>query len=72
MRKVDHVKEACIAHTNLNTFACVVAILESGCVYGHSPAAQRIIDICQAEQAKYLRAYDKHTAAEKGISDAQP
>jgi chorismate mutase len=57
----DHVKEAAEAHTNLNVFASVVSILEGGHLYGatNDRAAQRIIELCKAEQAKCLVRYDR-------------
>lgn len=63
--KIDHVKEAAQAHTNLNVFASVVSLLEGGHLYGahHDRTAQRIIEICKAEQAKCLARYDRAIAA---------
>ena len=65
--KRDPVRDAARAHTNLNTFASVVSILEGGHLYGReNKAASRIIAICKTEQARWLRAYDKAKAeAEK-------
>lgn len=56
------VNEAAEAHTNLTVFAAVVALLESGCVRGHSEAADSIIRICKNEQQIYLREYDRQVA----------
>lgn len=63
-KKPDYIKEAAQAHTNLNVFASVVSILEGGHLYGcySDRAAQRIIDICKAEQDKCLARYDHAVA----------
>lgn len=60
-RKGDYVKEAAEAHTNLNVFASVVSILEGGHLYGATSdrAAQRIIELCKAEQSKCLAQFDR-------------
>ena len=50
------------AHTNLNIFATIEAILEGGVVYPVGTAnttAQKIIRLCSAERGKQLRLYDK-------------
>ena len=64
-RSKDYLKEACQAHTNLNTFAAVISILEGGHLYGafSDAAAQKIIRICQQEQARCLTRYDAAVAA---------
>lgn len=64
-RKGDHIKEAAEAHTNLNVFASIVSILEGGHLYGcHSDrTANRIIEICKAEQSRCLARYDAAVAA---------
>jgi hypothetical protein len=62
MTAKDAINEAAEAHTNLTMFAAVVALLESGCVCGHSNAADKIIGICQAEQQNLLHQYDRYTA----------
>lgn len=64
----DHAREAARAHTSLNTFGTVVAILEGGLVYGgHGSTADataaKIIKLCHAEMSKQLRIYDRHVAA---------
>lgn len=58
------------AHTTLQTFATVVAILENGSLYDPASygAAERIISIAKAEQQKLLRRYDKARAQAKGAS----
>ena len=53
-----------VHHTDLNTFAIIVSILEQGHIYtpsGHRVAA-KIIAMCQREQQTQLRAYDRATA----------
>ncbi|MCB8880071.1 hypothetical protein ACELLULO517_07480 [Acidisoma cellulosilytica] len=58
------INEAARAHSNLNTFASIVTILEGGHIYGLEKSqtaqktAQKIIDICKREQQFQLRAYD--------------
>ena len=60
-------KLAAQAHTDLNIFAAIVALLESGCVYGGSAAAvRRITKICQKEQQRQLRIYDDQTVKALG------
>lgn len=53
-------ERAANAHTDLNTFASVVSLLEGGHIY--LPASRRavgkIITICKREQSKRLAAYD--------------
>lgn len=54
-----HITDATEAHSDLNLFASIVALLESG--LNHSPtyaAAERIISICKREQDKCLRRFD--------------
>lgn len=48
------------ALSDLNTFAIVVSILEGGHLHAPSyAAAQKVIGICQREQAKRLREHDR-------------
>ncbi|SCU73467.1 hypothetical protein CNECB9_1150011 [Cupriavidus necator] len=50
------------AHSNLTTFAAVVAVLEGGCVYGglnSDKAALRIIRAAQTEQQRLIKIYDE-------------
>ncbi len=56
------VKLAAEEHTNLSMFNAVVAILESGGLYGHQRAAQRIIKICKDEMCRCVMAYDRYVA----------
>ena len=59
-RRKDEVIAAAEALSDLNTFAIVVSILEGGHLHAPSySAAGRIIKICQAEQQKRLREYDR-------------
>ena len=55
-----HAIAAAKAHTDLNTFAAVIAILEGGVIYTSSGArlASEIIRLCRAQAVKQLRAYD--------------
>ena len=51
---------ACEHHTNLNTFGAVVALMESGLLYGKpNPAAQKIIDIAKSAITMELHLHDK-------------
>ncbi len=56
------VKRAAEAHTDLCVFAVVVAVLESGSLYGSHAAAHRIITICNREQQRLLDVYDRAAA----------
>ena len=51
-------------HSDLNTFATVVSILEGGHLYSFKSqnAAQRIIDLCHIETQRCLKDYDKAVA----------
>lgn len=58
----ERVDEAARAHSNLNTFGAIIAILEGGCVYGggtEAATAQKIIALCRAEQQRQLSRFDK-------------
>lgn len=59
------VGEAARAHSNLNTFATIVTILEGGHLYDNRTykAAQRIIAICKQQQQRELRAFDRALGA---------
>lgn len=52
-------KKAAEAHTNLNIYAAVQALMEGSLIYGgrHS-ASLKIIAICKKEQQRELRLYD--------------
>lgn len=58
--------KAAEAHTNLNVYGSVIALLEGGAIYGgRSGPAQRIIDQCKRAQRNELDRYD---AARKSIA----
>jgi hypothetical protein len=65
------IERAARAHSNLNIFAAVAALLEGGVIYplypsgSASSAAQRIVRICNAEGQKQLRIYDAAIAQAK-------
>lgn len=63
-RAEDWAKRATRAHTNLNAFASLVALIEGGVFYGSEThaATRRITAICLKQQAKYLREYDRAVA----------
>lgn len=58
--RTDLAKEAANAHANLNTWGCVVALLEGGTLSGANTykAQQRVIKIAHAEMKKHLREHD--------------
>lgn len=59
MSEREHVIAAAEAHTNLNTWGAVIALLEGGLLYGRTTAAcDRVIRIAKREQDKYLKAHD--------------
>lgn len=60
----NHTKEAARAHSTLNAFAGVVALLEGGLVYCPEAykAADQIIKIAQKVQQRMLRKYDREVA----------
>jgi hypothetical protein len=64
--KDNPIKSAARAHSNLSMFYAVIALLEGGGIYGHVPAAQRIIKICKAEAGRQLAAYDRAVARIEG------
>lgn len=62
------IKAAARAHTDLNIFAVVAAVLEGGHVYtaiGHAEAGA-IIRRCKAVQQRLLREYDRNVKAAGG------
>ncbi|MGO8401361.1 hypothetical protein ACC783_23815 [Rhizobium ruizarguesonis] len=65
--KKDPVQAAAEAHTDLNTFGSIISLLEGGhlyCTRSQKPA-QRIIDLCKAQQARLLRDYDANVERAK-------
>lgn len=66
--KDDHVREAAKALADLNVFAAIVALLESG--LNHSPThktASRIVKIAKDEQQRCLRRYDDAKARTQNL-----
>ena len=61
MSKREDARRAAHAHTNLNTWGCVIAILEGSLLYGDSSqhrAATTVINIAKKEEQKFLRIFD--------------
>lgn len=59
----DYLNAATEAHADLNTFAAIVALLESGLNSANTQtSAQRIIAISQREQSRCLNRLDKAAA----------
>jgi hypothetical protein len=63
----EPIRIACEAHSDLNIFAAVIAILEGGTIYTSSgySAASKIVKLCKAETQKQLRQYDLAVAQVK-------
>jgi hypothetical protein len=63
MHANDHVKKAAQAHTNLNMWAAIQAIIDGGCFCGTRPhkACSRILRIIKAERERELMEYDVET-----------
>lgn len=54
------VQDAVEAHSDLNIFGAIIAILEGGTVSARAqPDDFRIINLCQKAQTKCLRRYDR-------------
>jgi hypothetical protein len=65
--KGKFINEAAKAHTDLNVFAGIVALLEGGLVSSECQTTEfRIIEICKREQAKCLARYDRAVAKAGG------
>jgi hypothetical protein len=58
-------KSAMNAHSNLNIFCAVEALLEGGTVSGSNATAAKIISLCKKECQRQLRLIDKAVAATK-------
>lgn len=60
----DYAEDAARAHSNLNAWGAVVALLEGGTLIGRDThrAQQRVIKIAQAEMQKHLAKYDRALA----------
>lgn len=57
--KAQYARLAMEAHSNLNIYHAIVAILEGGCLYGaREKTAQKIIALCKAEGFKELKIMD--------------
>jgi hypothetical protein len=65
--KGKHIKEAAEAHSDLNIFAGIVALLEGGTLSTDSQDIEfRIIAICQRAQQKCLARFDRSVAKAGG------
>jgi hypothetical protein len=55
-------KRAAEAHSTLNTFAAIIAILEGGCTIAADayPTAEKIIKLCKRAQRHQLYYYDRN------------
>lgn len=65
MTRTEAIRWAAHAHTNLNTFGAVIAVLEGGTLYGNDASygvTQRIIKICKKEMGKWVSQYDAAVA----------
>lgn len=64
MKCREDVEVAAEAHSDLNIFGGVIALLEGGTVYtnGGQRTARGIIRLCKAEVCRQLVTYDKHAA----------
>jgi hypothetical protein len=58
-------KAAMDAHSDLNIFAAIEAILEGGTIHGSNATAAKIIGLCRTECQRQLRLMDKAVAATK-------
>mgnify|MGYP003393084587 FL=1 len=62
-KTIDLAREAAEAHSNLNLWGAVIALLESGLIYGgRDEAAHEIISLCKTEQQAELKIYDESLA----------
>lgn len=60
----DFIKDAVEAHTDLNIFEAVVAILEGGTVSARAqPYDFRVIALCMRAEQQCLRRYDRAISA---------
>lgn len=63
----DHVQDAAKAHTDLNVFYAVIAIMEGGLLSSDSYGdAHRIVTICKSAGGKALARFDKARARAQG------
>ncbi|ODP33097.1 hypothetical protein A9762_20865 [Pandoraea sp. ISTKB] len=67
----EHVREAMHAHTDLNTFGVIVAILEGGCLYRNDsqPVALKMIQMCNKEMQRLLKAQDAAIVTSRAKGD---
>ena len=53
------IQDAVHAHTNLNTFGLIAAMLEAGALYGEqNKTAEKIIALCNKEISRQLEIYE--------------
>jgi hypothetical protein len=63
-KEQEAAKAAARAHTDLNIFYGIIALLESGLIGPHSySAADRIIAICKTHGARCVAKYDRALAS---------
>lgn len=66
-KKGGHIKAAAQAHTDLNIFAAVVALMENSLVSADCHITeQRIVKLCRAEMQRCLARYDQEMAKAGG------
>lgn len=64
----DMIREASLAHCDLNILYGVIALLEGGTISSdRHVAVQRIIKICKTESARCLVRYDRTVAQIEGM-----
>lgn len=69
---IEYSRAAARAHTDLNIFHGIIALLEGGLISSDSyPCADRIIAICKREGAKCLVRYDRALANSSGIREGK-
>ena len=61
--RAQHIEDAATAHSDLNVFYAVIALMEASLISSkHHAAEGRIVKICKDEGARCLRDYDLATA----------
>ena len=61
--KINHIKDAAEAHSNLTVYGAVISILEGGCIHGgRYKDSNRIIKIAKEAMQKELILYDAAVA----------
>lgn len=54
-----HAKKAAQAHSNLNIYHAVIALMEGGLLYdGRHKTADKIVALCKQQASKELQIYD--------------